>query len=191
MIRLGLVGCGEHSEGGHAIPLAKYKAAHPGEIELAAVCDLKLDRAERFCRKYGFRKACGDVDGMLTEKLDACISVVPVGQISEVGIKLLRASIPCVVEKPLGSSMEEVKALLRAARATRTPNFVSVNRHFMPFLNQAIEWAREAGSLRYVRCTFTRHARREPEFLWGTAVHGMDTLRHIAGDVAKAEIRTL
>ncbi|PYX40707.1 MAG: hypothetical protein DMG81_05430 [Acidobacteria bacterium] len=191
MIRLGLIGCGEHSEGGHAIPLAKYKAAHPEEIELAAVCDLKLDRAERFCRKYGFRKACGDVDGMLAEKLDACISVVPVGQISEVGIKLLRASIPCVVEKPLGSSMEEVKALLRAARATRTPNFVSVNRRFMPFLNQAIEWAREAGSLRYVRCTFTRHARREPEFLWGTAVHGMDTLRHIAGDVAKAEIRTL
>src|SRR5438132_415415 len=143
MIRLGLIGCGEHSEGGHAIPLAKYKAAHPEEIELAAVCDLKLERAELFCRKYGFRKAYSGVDGMLTEKLDACISVVPVGKISEVGIQLLRAPIPCVVEKPLGSSMEEVNALLYAARATGTPSFVSVNRRFMPFLNRAIEWARE------------------------------------------------
>jgi len=190
MIRIGLIGCGEHSEGGHAIPLAKYKAAHPDEVELQAVCDLREERAELFCRKYGFRKAYGSIDEMLKERVDACISVVPVERISEVGKQLLRASIPCVVEKPLGSCMKEVEALLDAAHATGTPNFVSVNRRFMPFLNRAIAWSREAGSLRYVRCTFTRHARREPEFLWGTAVHGVDTLRHIAGEIAEAEIRT-
>jgi predicted dehydrogenase len=68
---------------------------------------------------------------------------------------------------------------------------VSVNRRFMPFLNRAIEWARNTGSLRYVRCTLTRHARTEPEFLWTTAVHAVDALRHIAGEIENANIRPL
>jgi myo-inositol 2-dehydrogenase / D-chiro-inositol 1-dehydrogenase len=190
VIRLGLIGCGEHSEIGHAIPLARYKSAHPADIKLACVCDLRRERAELFCTKYGFAKAYDNLDAMLAaEQLEAVIAVVPVERISEVGVRLLKTGIPCVVEKPLASSLTELVALRNAARATQ--NMVSVNRRFMPFLNRAIEWARSAGPLRYVRCTFTRHARTEPDFLWGTAVHAVDALRHIAGDIEKTEIRTL
>ncbi len=192
MIRLGLIGCGEHSENGHAIPLARYKDAHPGEIELAAACDLKPERAQHFRRAYGFRSAYCDLDEMLAgQTLDGCIAVVPVERISQLGVKLLGLGIPCAVEKPLGASRTEAKALLDAARATGTPNMVSVNRRFMPFLNRAIEWTRSAGRLRYVRCTLARHARREPEFLWTTAVHAVDAMRYIAGQVAEAKIQTL
>jgi len=192
MIRLGLIGCGEHSESGHAIPLARYQAAHPGEIELTGACDLNLKRAQFFGRQYGFINAYRDIDEMLAQsKLDGCIAVVPVQKISELGIKLLGLGIPCVVEKPLGASLAEVKALLAAAQATGTMNMVSVNRRFMPFLNRALEWTHNAGPLRYVRCTLARHARREPEFLWATAIHALDALRHIAGEVVEAQIRVL
>jgi myo-inositol 2-dehydrogenase / D-chiro-inositol 1-dehydrogenase len=192
MIRLGLIGCGEHSESGHAIPLARYQAAHPGEVELTAACDLNLERAQLFCRQYGFMNAYRDVDEMLAQrKLEGCLAVVPVQKISELGIKLLGLGIPCVIEKPLGASLAEAKALLNAAQATRTMNMVSVNRRFMPFLNRVLEWTRNAGPLRYVRCTLTRHARREPEFLWATAVHAVDALRHIAGEVVDAKLRVL
>ena len=192
MIRVGLVGCGEHSEGGHAIPLARYKAAHPGEVLLAAACDIRIDRAREFCSKYGFVAAYQDVDTMLRrEKLDGCISVVPPENISDLGIKLLGMKIPCVVEKPLGASIAEVQALRDAATATQTPNMVSVNRRFMPSLNQAIEWTRTAGNLRYVHCTLTRNARREADFIWATAVHAVDALRHIAGHVVSFHHGTL
>jgi myo-inositol 2-dehydrogenase / D-chiro-inositol 1-dehydrogenase len=192
MIRLGLIGCGEHAEKGHAVPLARYASAHPGEIELVAACDLKAERAQHFCRGYGFLNAYSDVDEMLARQpLDGCIAVVPVERISQLGMKLLGLGIPCVVEKPLGASLPEVKELLNAARATRTPNMVSVNRRFMPFLNRATDWTRTVGPLRYVRCTLKRHARREPEFLWTTAVHAVDALRYVAGPVAQAEILTL
>lgn len=97
----------------------------------------------------------------------------------------------CSVEKPLGASLSGVQGLYDSARATGTPNMVSVNRRFMPFLNRALDWSRQAGPLRYVRCTFTRHARSEPEFLWGTAVHAVDALRYMAGEIADAGIRTL
>lgn len=192
MVRLGLIGCGEHSESGHATPLARYKAAHPKEIDLVAVCDLKLEKAKDFCSRYGFSKAYSDFDEMLArEELDGCVSVVPVEAIARVGIKLLEAKIPCVVEKPLAASKEELEQLVKVALSTQTPNMVSVNRRFMPLLNRAISWSRTAGELRYVRSTLTRHARTEPEFLWTTAVHAIDALRHIGGEIAEAEIRTL
>lgn len=192
MIRVGLIGCGAHSESGHAIPLARYKAAHPDEILLAAVCDLQIERALEFGRKYGFLKAYQDVDHMLTrEKLDGCIAVVPPENISDLGIKLLSLGIPCVVEKPLGASLAEAQALRDAAAATKTSNMVSVNRRFMPLLKRAIDWTSHAGRLRYVHCTLARHSRQEPEFLWATAVHAVDTLRHIAGQVIAFDLRTL
>lgn len=192
MIRLGLIGCGEHSEFGHALPLARYKAECPTELELSAVCDIRADRAEYFCRKYGFLSSYADVEIMLQRaRLDACIAVVPVEKIAELGIKLLQRGIPCVVEKPLGPTLGEVAALRDAARSSTTPNMVSVNRRFMPFLNRAINWAHSAGNLRYVRSTMTRHARTEPEFLWATAVHAVDTLRYIAGNVKSAIIYQL
>lgn len=192
MIRIGLIGCGAHAESGHATPLARYKAAHPDEVELAAVCDLRIERGLEFSRRYGFAKAYPNVDDMLRqERLDGCIAVVPPENISELGIKLLNLGIPCVVEKPLGASLAEAQALRDAAAATGTPNMVSVNRRFMPILNRAIEWTQHAGTLRYVHCTLARHARHEPEFLWATAVHAVDTLRHIAGQIVAFDVHTL
>jgi myo-inositol 2-dehydrogenase / D-chiro-inositol 1-dehydrogenase len=192
MIRLGLIGCGAHSESGHAIPLARYKAAHPDEILLAAVCDLQIERALEFVRKYGFLKAYQDVDHMLRqENLDGCIAVVPPENISNLGIKLLNLGIPCVVEKPLGASLAEAQALRDSAAATKTSNLVSVNRRFMPILNRTIKWTSDAGRLRYVHCILARHSRQEPEFLWATAVHAVDTLRFIAGQVVAFELRTM
>jgi predicted dehydrogenase len=165
---------------------------HPNEIELTAACDVWPQRAENFCLKYGFVTAYGCSDEMLKQaKLDGCIAVVPPEKIVEVGINLLRLGIPCVVEKPLGASLTDIAVLLDTVKATRTPNMVSVNRRFMPFLNRALEWTRPVGALRYMRSTMTRHARTEPEFIWTTAVHAVDTLRYIAGQVAEASLRTM
>jgi len=192
MIRIGLIGCGAHAESGHAIPLARYQAAHPDQVELAAVCDLRIERALEFSKKYGFVKAYPNVDEMVSQQnLDGCIAVVPPENISELGIKLLKLGIPCVVEKPLGASLAEAHALCDSAAATKTPNMVSVNRRFMPLLNRAIEWTRRAGTLRYVHCTLARHARHETEFLWATAVHAVDALRHIAGQIVAFDLHTL
>ena len=183
-LRLALVGCGEHSGLSHAAPLARYAAARPGEIELAAACDLDPARAERFCREYGFARAYASLDELLAaERLDGCVTVMPVSRIGEVAAKVLERGISCVIEKPLGTSLEEVERLAEVARRTGTPHMVSVNRRFMPYLNRAARWAREAGALQYVRATMVRHRRDEPDFIWETALHALDALRHVAGEI--------
>jgi predicted dehydrogenase len=183
-LRLALVGCGEHSELSHAAPLRRYADGHPGEIELAAACDLDLSRAERFCREYGFARPYATLDELLaSEWLDGCVTVMPVARIAEVAAAVLERGLPCVIEKPLGTSLEEVERLAEVARRTGTPHMVSVNRRFMPYLNRAALWARENGGLQYVRATMVRHRRDEPDFIWETALHALDALRHLADEV--------
>jgi predicted dehydrogenase len=192
IVRIGIVGCGEHSEIGHAVPLARYASTHPGAITLVAACDLRRERAEMFSEKYGFGKAYLDINEMLAkEQLDVCIAVAPVEHIAEIGTKLLQAKMPCVVEKPLGGTIAEAQRLLETVKATKTINMVSVNRRFMPLLTRGIEWIKTAGTLRYVRATMLRHARTEPDFLCFTAIHALDTIRFIGGEVSSSEIRRL
>ena len=189
MIRIAIAGCGEHSRASHAAPLARYAAAHPNEIELVAACDLNTDRANEFCRSFGFGRAYNDLDEMLSaEKPDACVSVMPMEKIVDVGIKLLERRLPCVIEKPLGTSLKDVENLAQVARETQTPHMVSVNRRFMPYLNQARSWIHERGPLRYVRASQVRHQRDEADFVWSTAIHALDALRYIAGEVEAFDV---
>ncbi|MBA2705230.1 MAG: Gfo/Idh/MocA family oxidoreductase [Blastocatellia bacterium] len=184
MVRLAIVGCGEHSRSSHAAPLARYAAQQPGEIELVAACDLNRDRAAEFCQAFGFGRAYSDLERMLaTESIDGCVCVMPMEHIVEGAIRLLERHIPCVIEKPLGTSLAEAEKLARVARETDTPHMVSVNRRFLPYLNSARLWINEMGPLQYVRATQVRHARSEPDFIWSTAIHVLDALRHIAGEI--------
>src|SRR6266404_5490580 len=184
MMQLALLGCGEHSRSSHAAPLARYAAQNPGDIELIAACDLKLDRAAEFCRDFGFARAYADVETMLAnERVDACVSVMPIERIVDSSVMLLERKIPCVIEKPLGATTKEAEELARVARETGTPHMVSVNRRFMPYLNCARSWANNIGPLQYVKATQVRHARDEPDFIWSTAIHVLDALRHVAGEI--------
>jgi len=186
MIRLALVGCGEHSRTSHATPLARYAALNPGDLELVAACDLNLNRAREFCAEFGFARAYSDVEEMLSkEAVDGCVCVMPMEHIVDLAVMLLERKIPCVIEKPLGVTPAESERLADTARQTGTAHMVSVNRRFMPYLNQAKSWAKNIGPLQYVRATQVRHARDEPDFIWSTAIHVLDALRHVAGEVAE------
>ena len=189
MLKLVLIGAGSHSRSSHAPSLAKYARDNPGLIELAAVCDLDVEKARSFQREFGFRKVYRDFEEMiLEEKPDGCVCVMPVHLVAEVAIKLLQLGVPTLLEKPPGASVEEARRLAAVARATGVPNMVSTNRRFDPCLRRGLEWARRRGPFRYVRASIMRHQRCEPEFVWATAFHCVDALREIAGDVADFEI---
>jgi len=184
MIRIAIVGCGEHSRSSHAAPLARYAAQHPGAIELTAACDLDATRASDFCQTFGFQRVYTDMNQMLTsEKPDACVCIMPIDHIVEKGIELLERRLPCVIEKPLGSSLADIEKLACVARDTQTPHMVSVNRRFMPYLNRVRSWLREVGPPRYVRATQVRHARDEDDFIWSTAIHVLDAMRYMVGEI--------
>jgi predicted dehydrogenase len=108
---------------------------------------------------------------------------MPMEHIVPIGIQLLKRRIPCVIEKPLGTSLAEAEQLNRIALETGTTHMVSVNRRFMPYLNRARSWINELGPVRYVRATQVRHARSEMDFIWSTAIHVLDALRYMVGEI--------
>src|SRR6185295_18264863 len=189
MSRIAIVGCGEHSRSSHATPLARYASQHPGEIQLVAACDLDAHKADEFCDLFGFQQSYTDLNQMLEErKPDACVCVMPMDHIVETGIELLERRIPCVIEKPLGTSLDDIERLNKVALETQTPHMVSVNRRFIPYVNETRSWLNEAGAVRYVRATQVRHARSEDDFIWSTGIHVLDALRYLAGEVDNFEV---
>ncbi len=190
MVRLALIGAGNHCRGNHAPALAKYAVDHPDRLELAAVCDLLPEKAEAFAEEYGFKAVYTDHSEMIDkEQPDGCVCVMPIELTTDLAIDMLRRGMPTTVEKPMGGSTAEVEKLAAVARETGAPNMVSVNRRFEPLIRRGIDWAREQGPLRYVRASILRHNRREPPFVSGTAIHCIDTLREIGGDIVDDQTR--
>jgi predicted dehydrogenase len=188
VIRIALAGCGEHSRSSHAAPLSRYASRNPGEIELVAACDLNAERAADFCRTFGFARAYTDLSKMLdVEKIDGCVCVMPMDRIVDTAIQVLERRIPCVIEKPLGISVAQAELLARTARETQTAHMISVNRRFMPYLNQALVWMKSKGPLRYARAVQVRYARNEEDFIWATAIHVVDAMRHVGGEIDRFE----
>jgi len=183
-IRLALIGCGSHSSGNHARPMQAYAADHPDALELAAACDLDMARAEKFCEQFGFLKAYESLEKMLeAEQLDGCVSVMPMHLITPQGKDLLERGMPCMLEKPLGTSLEEIRGLDEVARRTGTPHMVSVNRRFNPYLRRALAWMNERGGFHALRATIIRQGRTVRNFLWSTAFHTVDAMRFLAGEI--------
>jgi predicted dehydrogenase len=157
-----------------------------------AACDLDAERAAEFCQTFGFLRAYTDMSQMLeAEKPDACVCIMPISNIVEKGIELLERGIPCVIEKPLGTSLAEIERLNKVAQETQTTHMVSVNRRFMPYLNEVRSWIKDVGPIRYVRATQVRHARSEQDFIWSTGIHVLDALRYVVGEINSLDVEEL
>lgn len=180
MIRLAVIGAGSHSTSNHGAALKACKAAHPDEIELAAVCDLDPKKAQAYASKFGFLKTYGDYDEMLaSERLDGLIAITPLSLTEKIAGDLLTKGLPLVIEKPPGERSEATRRLLEIARRHGTPHMISFNRRFAPVIAKAREWLAGPGKGRPPRLMIgrmLRRARREEEFVVGTGIHLIDAI---------------
>lgn len=184
-LKIALIGCGDHSRQQHAAPLARWAAEHPGKIELIAACDLNPQRAAEVCHQFGFAQSFIDLREMLDRvSPDACVAITPVHLNVPIGIDILQRRIPCVIEKPPGRSMAEVNHLAEIAKQTRTPHMISMNRRFNPHLNAAMHWFKPFGPLRRIFAKMYRVHRTEPEFIWSTGIHLIDTVHYLGGKIS-------
>lgn len=184
MIKLVVVGAGSHSQGNHLPALARYAAQHPGEVELGALCDLRRAHAEAMAAQYGLARVYVDVDEMLrVERPDGCIAITPIPVTVQVAAQVIRAGVPLLMEKPPGATLDEARGIVDLVERSGAQVMVSMNRRFDPALRRALDWWR-GRRIEYLRGTIVRVDRDEPEFIYGTAIHPLDAMREIAGDIA-------
>ena len=113
-IKVGIIGCGFIGTGKHLPSLARHK-----DVEVAAFCDIIIERAQASAAKYGAPDAlvCGDYREVLTRDDIGVIHVcTPNSSHAEISIAAMRAGKNVMCEKPMAKTAAEAKAMLDSSR---------------------------------------------------------------------------
>ena len=182
--RICTIGCGGIAFQMHGRAYMKYAELH-NDAELSACCDIDEKKAGNFREKFGFKKSYTDYRAMLKEaKPDAVCLNSPVSLTASLACAILEAGYPLMMEKPPGRNRGETMKILEAANRKKTIHQVAFNRRFIPVLDLLVRELRaeDPALIQSIGCEFFRTDRRDPDFCT-TAIHGIDTVKYIAGSV--------
>jgi predicted dehydrogenase len=155
---------------------------------LAALCDLHRELAEIKAAEFGFTRVYTELTEMLEkERPDGCIAITPFVVTLQTAIQNIHAGVPLLIEKPLGANLEEAEEICALVERTGASAMVSMNRRFDPALIAALNWKRDRPIV-YLRGTMIRHNRRQTDFFEETAIHAVDTIRTIAGEIRQHSV---
>ena len=108
-VRVGIVGCGAISG------IYLKNAPRFGNIEISAVSDLMLERAQAKAEEYGIPKACRVEELLADPEIEIVLNLTTPNGHAAVGMAALEAGKSVYNEKPLTISREDGRALLALA----------------------------------------------------------------------------
>jgi predicted dehydrogenase len=185
--RLAHIGAGMFSRAAHGPALCRLAREVPPRVTLDGIADVdhtRPDRAEQFCRDFGYRAAYRGIAELIDRvRPDVLVCVVEPRRTAAVVADLLQIGIPLLLEKPPGESAADAAALARLSLVHDTIHYVAFNRRRVPFIESARRWLRARGMPRFARATMLRQRRRDTNFAINTGVHVADTMRYLSGDV--------
>lgn len=187
-LRMVQIGAGNFCRANHAPTLQRLAESPEPSISLEAVCDLDPERAEAFCRDFGYARAYTDLDAMIREvepDLIYCFTQPVVT--ASVMARLLPYGLPTFTEKPPGVTVAEAEQLAQLADEHGNISYVAFNRRRAPGIERLKRWGQEHGPVRYVRAEMLRSKRHETGFAIGTGIHPLDCLRYLCGEVMEVE----
>lgn len=192
LIRFGLIGCGR---------VARYHAeaiTHTEGAALQAVCDVIPERADQFEREFG-GQACYDYRRLLDRKdVDVVCIATPSGSHPAIGIDAALAGKHVVSEKPIGLTLAEIDALVKACENSGVKLGVVHQNRFNPAIVQlrkaveenrfgrishasvAVRWNR--GMDYYHEAPWRGTWAEDGGALMNQSIHAMDIFRWMMGD---------
>ena len=125
-VRAVLVGCGEQ-----ATNMIHNAISYLDEVEIVGVCDMNKDRADFAAKRLGLSRSYQDLAVMLEEVEADCAFVVTIAKLQAVLAKqCVEAGLHVFTEKPLATEMEDLTALIEAAKKNNKKIGVSFNKRF-------------------------------------------------------------
>jgi predicted dehydrogenase len=157
------------------------------DVELRWLCDASDEALTRWGSAFPSARTTATLDDLLSDdSLDAVAVATPVASHSELAARVLAAGKHCFVEKPLGRSEQEAKAVVEAARGTDRILMVGHLLEYHPGVEQLGELVRsgELGDLRYIysnRLNLGKH-RQDENALWSLGAHDVSVILRLAGE---------
>ncbi|NLF32708.1 MAG: Gfo/Idh/MocA family oxidoreductase [Planctomycetes bacterium] len=185
MIRLAVLGAGNHSSEVHGRALEIVRRRRPGTFAIAAVCDLDESRARQYAERFGAGAVYTDYARMLdVERPDALLAITPIEHTERIVADLLPRGLPLLIEKPPGADADAAERLAALAAEHAAPHMVSFNRRFTPALARVRQWIAadpEARRPRLILARMLRRRRLDGDFIRGTAIHQIDAIVSFLG----------
>lgn len=181
-LRIGLIGAGGIACNVHLPCLREIP-----QVELAAVCDIRPDRAQAAAATFAIPNSYTLYREMLDrESLDAVYVLTEPDQLFRPAKACLDAGLHVFLEKPPGVTTYQARTLLHAARQAGRVCMVGLNRRYMPVVQEVLARLKGQGPIHQVDAQFIKHG--GADFYDGCAsafecdtIHIIDLVGWIAG----------
>ena len=138
--RLAVIGCGAISTN-HLLPALVRINWRP-----SVLVDPLTKRASKLARRHRVRHVAGDVSELANGEIEAALIATPPAQHAPISMPLLERGIHVFVEKPMATSADDARAMIRLAEAAAACLAVGHVRRFI-YAHRWIKAVLEAGAL--------------------------------------------
>ncbi len=189
-VRVAMIGAGSMSNSVHYPSLASFE-----DVEIAAICDLKLDRLNTTSDKYQVERRYTDYRKMVEEIApDAVYVIGNPDEMYNIWTWCLGQKLNLYIEKPMGLSAHQARSLAYLAEKNGNITQVSFQRRACPMVVQLHQACLQRGPITHAVCEFYK-CNPDPtlgprDHMMDDGVHAIDTLRWMCGGEVK-EIQSI
>ena len=154
------------------------------QTELVAVCDVEKEKAVNIAKKYGVDAYTDSMKLVVNKEVDALSICTWTTTHAKEASVALKADKHLLVEKPIASTVDEAKRIVKLARKKQRILMVGFIERFNPSV-QRVREELSKGSIGTVVSATARRVSRWPErigdvgIVKDTAIHDIDVMRHL------------
>lgn len=182
------------------------------QIEITAICDTSLEKAQKVCSEFGFKSAYKNAEEMLTKEHADFIDIITPPETHLALCKLAIAfEVHIICQKPLAPTLVDAKKIAKAVKESNIRAMVHENFRFQPW-HREIKKLLDVGAIGNTLYTINLQMRmgdgwqedaymnRQPYFremekllIYETGIHFIDVFRFLAGEITQvyAKLKTL
>jgi virulence factor len=180
-VRVAMIGAGGMANSVHYPSLASFD-----DVEIAAVCDLDPKRLNSTADKYGIEGRYSDYRRMVEEKSpDAVYAIGQPHLMYDIWMWCLGHGLNLYIEKPLGITIHQARALTYMAQKNGCVTQVSFQRRTCPMVVMLRDECLKRGPIVHAVCTFYKCSPQPyleaRDHMMDDSVHSIDTLRWMCG----------
>ena len=188
-IKLGIIGAG-YIASKHLEVINQIKG-----MNVVGITSRSLNKAKRMAKKYNINNVYNNYQGLIKDnKLNGILILVSADQIYSVTNKIIPYKIPLFIEKPPGTTIEEIKKIYQKAKKYNCQNMVGFNRRYLSIFKKGLKIINNKGGLlgiliegheRFWKIKNKITTKNRKHYLFSNSCHTIDLLRFFGGDVKK------
>jgi len=180
-VRVAMIGAGGMANSVHYPSLAFFD-----DVEMVAICDLDSNRLNTTADKYHIQKRYTDYKKMIEENAPDAVYVIGQPNIMyDIWMWCLKESLNLYIEKPMGITIHQARALAYMAEKKGCVTQVSFQRRSCPMVVKLRNECLKRGPITHAVCIFYKCNIQPylaaPGHMMDDGVHAIDTLRWMCG----------